>query len=1221
MKNAILIITSMAVLAVTSFAQQPAFVQIAASAPQSPQTSMAIPFPSAQTSGNLNVIVVGWNDITATVSSVTDSLGNTYTLAAGPTQSTGITQSIYYAKNITGGSNTVTVQFSVAAVYPDIRILEYSGVDKSNPLDVAHAATGSNGSPDSGAATTTSSGDLIVGAGTTSTSFTGPGSGFTSRIITSPDGDIAEDRVVTGSGSFSAAAPLSSSGDWVMQMAAFRAASASGVVTSISPTSASLLSGGTQQFTATVTGSANTAVTWSASAGSISNTGLFTAPNATGFTNITVTATSVADPTSSASASVTVHGPFANYPLKASANHRYYVDQNNVPFLLVGDSPQALITNLSEAQASAYFTDRAVNGFNGLWINLLCDTYTAGNANGTTFDGIAPFTSGNNPSNYDLATPNVAYFARADDMLNMAAQNGMVVFLDPIETGGWTTTLENNGTTKAFNYGVFLGTRYKNFPNIIWMSGNDFQSWNSSSTDNNLVKQVMAGIASVDSNHLQTIELNYNASYSSQDATVAQYLGTNAAYTYYETYDEVLQAYNSSPTSPVFMVESNYEFENNTGQATGTVLDERLQEYWTMTSGATGQIYGNHYTWTCTFVTQGNLDTTGVVQLQYGTALFASVPWWQLVTDQTHAVVTAGFGTYNGSNAAIGNANYATTAWIPDGSLAITYCPKQTTLTVNMAKLSGAATARWYDPTNGTYSAVSGSPFANSGSHQFATPGSNSSGDKDWVLVLSVSSSGNHPPVITTPASATPATAKIGQLVSFSVSASDADNDPLTYSWVFGDGSSATGSTTSHAYAIAGNFTATVTVSDGHGGSAGSSVAINITSPTDNPPVITSAASATPQTAIVGQTITFSAGASDPDSDPLSFFWNFGDGSSGAGSSATHAYSTAGNFTATVTVSDGRGGTASSSVIVTINVPVTASFIQQNSAVPQSPQKTVKVIYNGPQGAGDTNILAIGWNDTKAAISSVIDSSGNTYQVAAATARGTNLSQAIYYAKNIKAAAAGANAVTVTFSVSAVYPDVRVFEYSGLDATSPFDVSASHSGTGTNADSGAATTHVASELIFGAGMTFGGFGGPGSGFTVRVITSPDADIGEDKVVSAIGSYHATAPNTNDNWVMQMATFKIASSTPLAASAASTTIDLGTVKLNQRFKTALSVPGIAAIKAPRFKLSKGSKLPAGIRISGSSIGGVAKSAGTFTFDAQATSKTSGGTYTYTLTVEP
>jgi hypothetical protein len=79
------------------------------------------------------------------------------------------------------------------------------------------------------------------------------------------------------------------------------------VAVTISPTSASLLTNGTKQFSATVTGSSNTAVTWSATGGSVSSSGLYTAPSAAG--SFTVKATSVADNTKSASATVTVSAP------------------------------------------------------------------------------------------------------------------------------------------------------------------------------------------------------------------------------------------------------------------------------------------------------------------------------------------------------------------------------------------------------------------------------------------------------------------------------------------------------------------------------------------------------------------------------------------------------------------------------------------------------------------------------------------------------------------------------------------------------------------------------------------------------------------------------------------------------------------------------------------------------------------------------------------------
>jgi hypothetical protein len=193
--------------------------------PQSAQTRVTVPFTAAQGSGDLNIVVVGWNDSTATIGTVTDLSGNVYHLAVGPTVYSGTaTQSIYYSASIVGAAanaNTVTVAFTTAAAYPDIRILEYSGIDTNSPLDVTAAAIGSSASPSSGAATTTFANELIFGADLTVTATTGAGSGFTSRIITVPDSDIAEDRIVTATGSYAATASTTA-GAWIMQMAAFR---------------------------------------------------------------------------------------------------------------------------------------------------------------------------------------------------------------------------------------------------------------------------------------------------------------------------------------------------------------------------------------------------------------------------------------------------------------------------------------------------------------------------------------------------------------------------------------------------------------------------------------------------------------------------------------------------------------------------------------------------------------------------------------------------------------------------------------------------------------------------------------------------------------------------------------------------------------------------------------------------------------------------------------
>ncbi len=425
------------------------------------------------------------------------------------------------------------------------------------------------------------------------------------------------------------------------------------------------------------------------------------------------------------------------YPLKASANGRYLTDSNGVPFLLMGDSPQSMMANLTLQQMSGYMQNRQALGFNSILVDALCTTYTGGNGNGTAYDGTPPFTSGTDPSNYDLSTPNPAYFAELDALVNLAATNHLAVVLDPIETGGWLVTLENNGPSKAYNFGIYLGIRYRNFANIVWQSGNDFQSWNTSPSDNNLVHQVMLGIASTDPVHLQTIELNYNFSYSNQDTTLSDVLTLDACYTYYETYDCFVQAYASTPVLPLFLTEANYEFENNTGELPGPAGPYVLREqaYWTLTSGGAGQLYGSHYTW---LFPQGwflFLNSPGAREIQYINGLFATLPWQQLVPDTAHQVVTAGYGTYDGGNANLTTATYCTTAWVP-GSRALTYCPQATTLTVNLAEFAGFTRARWYDPSNGAFIAISGSPFRNSGSHNFTTPGNNHDGNPDWVLDL-----------------------------------------------------------------------------------------------------------------------------------------------------------------------------------------------------------------------------------------------------------------------------------------------------------------------------------------------------------------------------------------------------------------------------------------------------------------------------------------------------
>jgi Fibronectin type III domain len=206
-------------------AAAPKYIQGHYAVPQTPQTSVTVPYSSAQTAGDLNVVIVGWNDSATRVGSLKDSKGNVYQLAVGPTVTGALSQSIYYAKNIAAASaaaNVVTVTFSGLASYPDIRILEYSGIDTVNPVDTFAGAIGNSATSSNVSLQTTAAADLLV-AGNTVQSSSSAGSGFTLRLTTSPDGDIAEDKIATTAGTYSASATLSSTTGWVMQAVAFRA--------------------------------------------------------------------------------------------------------------------------------------------------------------------------------------------------------------------------------------------------------------------------------------------------------------------------------------------------------------------------------------------------------------------------------------------------------------------------------------------------------------------------------------------------------------------------------------------------------------------------------------------------------------------------------------------------------------------------------------------------------------------------------------------------------------------------------------------------------------------------------------------------------------------------------------------------------------------------------------------------------------------------------------
>ncbi len=154
------------------------------------------------------------------------------------------------------------------------------------------------------------------------------------------------------------------------------------------------------------------------------------------------------------------------------------------------------------------------------------------------------------------------------------------------------------------------------------------------------------------------------------------------------------------------------------------------------------------------------------------------------------------------------------------------------------------------------------------------------------------------------------------QDVTFNGSGSyDPDDDPLTYRWDFGDGSTGSGEKSTHAYSTGGTYTVTLIVNDGKADSDPDTTTATIAHVNDAP-----VADAGPdQSAVVGETVTFDGTSSfDEDGTITSYDWDFGDETTGSGVTATHTYSTAGIYIVTLTVTDEGDLTGSDTAKVTV---------------------------------------------------------------------------------------------------------------------------------------------------------------------------------------------------------------------------------------------------------------------------------------------------------------
>jgi hypothetical protein len=420
------------------------------------------------------------------------------------------------------------------------------------------------------------------------------------------------------------------------------------------------------------------------------------------------------------------------FPLAVAPGGRYLEDAVGTPFLIHGESAWGLITQLTREDADRYLDDRHARGFNTILVMLLNASFST-NSPANAY-GQMPFLI---PGDY--STPNEAYFAHADWVLRRAAEQGFLVLLAPSYTGsgggseGWYRAMVANGPDQLRQYGEYLGRRYRDFANILWVQAGDYNP-----PHKELVRAIAEGIRAVDPRALHT-------AHGSRETPALGYwegeswLQVNNIYTALPeswpsspVYAAALAQYAQPEPLPFFLIEGVYENEHD-----ATERHLRSQAYQAVLSGAAGQIFGSNPIWhfdgrglyPAPVTWQEALGSRGTQSMTHLRELLGGIPWWRLepVTDGT--LLTGGLGSED---------DRAVAARAVDRSFALFYLPSSRTITVDLSQIAGPrVTAHWFDPANGEFAAVSGSPFAATGSHQFRPePDNNSSGFDDWVLVL-----------------------------------------------------------------------------------------------------------------------------------------------------------------------------------------------------------------------------------------------------------------------------------------------------------------------------------------------------------------------------------------------------------------------------------------------------------------------------------------------------
>ncbi|TKK69382.1 DUF4038 domain-containing protein [Ilyomonas limi] len=432
---------------------------------------------------------------------------------------------------------------------------------------------------------------------------------------------------------------------------------------------------------------------------------------------------------------------FGHGRLQVTKDGHYLQFADGTPFFWLGDTGWELFHRLNLEEAKQYLDNRAAKGFTVIQAVALAE-----------FDGLRkPNQYGEVPlNNLDPTQPNEKYFTEMDSVIHMAKARNLFIGLLPTwgdkVTKMWGTGPVVFDSVNAYTYGKWIGNRYKNEPNIIWILGGDRPAVQDSNDWRPVWRAMARGIIeATDHQCFITYHPSGGDNSTSQWIHHEPWLDMNMFQSGHGSghdvacWDLVKRDRSYTPTKPTLDGEPNYEDHPvnpwpkwNPDNGYYRAYDVRKQTYRSVFAGACGVTYGHHAIWqfmnareeTINYPDRGwinAMDRPGAYQVGYLRRLMESRPALGRIPDSL--LVAGGLGIKGEHIEAFRGR---------DNSYAMIYLPVGKTVTINTAALPQRLIAWWFNPQDGKAQQAA----INTAQGTITATPPTTGVENDWVLVL-----------------------------------------------------------------------------------------------------------------------------------------------------------------------------------------------------------------------------------------------------------------------------------------------------------------------------------------------------------------------------------------------------------------------------------------------------------------------------------------------------